>query len=76
MQRARSTPKEHPEYLTMQQVADRLQVSKQTLSYWRSKNTGPLSMQVGRGVRYPVPEFEAWLAKQAQRTARGEKATA
>lgn len=64
------------EYLTMQQVADRLQVSKQTLSYWRSKDIGPLSMQVGRGVRYPAEQFEAWVAKQAKDTARGEQVSA
>lgn len=68
----------HPatEYLTMQQVSDRLQVSKQTLSYWRSKDIGPLSMQVGRSVRYPAAQFEAWLAKQRRDTARGEQVTA
>lgn len=63
------------EYLTPGQVSATLQVSRQTLSYWRSKNTGPLSIQVGSSIRYPKREFEAWLARQAELTARGERAS-
>ncbi|SKO40229.1 helix-turn-helix transcriptional regulator [Mycobacteroides abscessus] len=64
------------EYLTPVQVAGQLQVSRQTLSYWRSRNTGPLSIQVGSSVRYPKGEFEAWLAMRTEQSARGERVSA
>lgn len=64
------------EFLTPAQVAGRLQVSRQTLSYWRSRNTGPLSIQVGSSVRYPKDEFEAWLAMRTEQSARGERVSA
>lgn len=64
------------EFLVPAQVSATLQVSRQTLSYWRARNTGPLSIQVGSGVRYPRREFEAWLARQTELTARGERVSA
>ncbi|BBZ83103.1 hypothetical protein MABM_30190 [Mycobacteroides abscessus] len=64
------------EFLVPAQVSAMLQVSRQTLSYWRSKNTGPMSIQVGSSVRYPRHEFESWLARQTELTARGERASA
>ncbi|MBN7524302.1 helix-turn-helix domain-containing protein [Mycobacteroides abscessus subsp. massiliense] len=64
------------EFLVPAQVSSKLQVSRQTLSYWRSRNTGPLSIQIGSSVRYPKREFEAWLAKQTEATARGERLSA
>lgn len=65
-----------PEYLTSTQVRERLGVSAQTLSYWRSKNVGPVSIKVGSSLRYPTAEFEAWLTEQTKKTARGEKVSA
>ncbi|MCV7250310.1 helix-turn-helix domain-containing protein [Mycobacterium koreense] len=60
------------EYLTPTQVTQRLNVSPQTLSYWRSRNTGPLSIKIGNGVRYPREQFEEWLAEQVSTSARGD----
>ncbi|CPW83181.1 helix-turn-helix transcriptional regulator [Mycobacteroides abscessus] len=76
MARSKAVAAVEDDFLTPAQVAGRLQVSRQTLSYWRSKNTGPLSIQVGSSVRYPRHEFEAWLARQTALTARGERASA
>lgn len=64
------------DYLTAAQVRERIGVSTQTLSYWRSRNEGPLSIKLGGSVRYPVAEFEAWLKKNTEETARGEKVSA
>lgn len=64
------------EFLTPAQVAGQLQVSRQTLSYWRSRNTGPLSIQVGASIRYPKGQFEAWLAMCTEQSARGERVSA
>lgn len=63
------------EFLVPAQVSATLQVSRQTLSYWRSKNTGPMSIQVGSSIRYPKREFESWLERQTALTARGERAS-
>lgn len=60
------------DYLTPVQVSETLQVSRQTLSYWRSRNRGPLSVQVGQAVRYPRAAFESWLAETTRDTARGD----
>lgn len=64
------------DYLTPVQVSERLQVSRQTLSYWRSRNRGPISVQIGNSVRYPRTELEAWLTRQTAETARGERVSA
>lgn len=78
MARRKTAPPQsaQPEYLTAAQVRERIGVSTQTLSYWRSRNEGPLSIKLGGSVRYPVVEFEAWLAEQHDKTARGEKVSA
>jgi len=55
------------EYLTTNQLADRLQVSPATLRYWRHKRTGPPGVKFGKVVRYSLAEVEAWLAEQARR---------
>ncbi|BBY99627.1 helix-turn-helix transcriptional regulator [Mycolicibacterium fallax] len=59
------------EFLTPVQVSQRLKVSRQTLSYWRSRNTGPLSFALGHTVRYPAAELEQWISDQMRETARG-----
>lgn len=82
MARQQKTPPVHTadaavtDYLTPTEVADRIQVSRPTLSYWRARNRGPLSIQIGQSVRYPRAEFEAWLAQQTAATARGEAVSA
>lgn len=62
---------EVPEFLTAAQVADILKVSKQTLSYWRARDNGPMSERIGGSVRYPRIEFEAWLAAERAADRRG-----
>ena len=59
------------DFLTPAEVAARLQVSKQALSYWRSKGEGPLSIKVLGSVRYPRRDFESWVTAQMQATSRG-----
>lgn len=59
------------DYLTPAEVASRLSVSKQSLSYWRSKNEGPLSIKILGSVRYPRVEFEKWMTAQRETSARG-----
>jgi len=47
--------------LTIEQLADVLQIPKQTLYRWRSEGSGPRGMRVGRHVRYRRTDVEAWL---------------
>lgn len=59
-------------YLTSAEVGKVLAVCPQTLSYWRARNTGPVSIKVGGSVRYPAVKFREWLERQTAETARGE----
>ena len=47
-------------YLTPEQVAERYQVSPDTLKEWRSKGTGPEYKRFGKHVRYPLSGLEAF----------------
>ena len=51
--------------MTLEQVADYLQIPRGTLYQWRHRGTGPLGIRVGRFVRYRVADVEAWLEQQA-----------
>lgn len=77
MARIKAAPAgDEDEFLVPAQVSARLRVSRQTLSYWRARNTGPMSIQIGSSVRYPKGEFEAWLAMRTEQSARGERVSA
>ncbi|WP_157897334.1 helix-turn-helix transcriptional regulator [Mycobacteroides franklinii] len=64
------------DYYTAKEVAHRLGVSVQALSYWRAKNIGPKSVKLVGTLRYPVAAFEAWKAAQDELTARGDEVAA
>ncbi|WP_366247012.1 helix-turn-helix domain-containing protein [Microbacterium sp. 13-71-7] len=51
-----------PTFLTPKQISDSLQISIRTLEDWRTRGYGPPFLTVGRHVRYPLNEFEAWVA--------------
>ena len=51
--------------LTTQEVADRIRVHPVTLARWRAAGTGPAFVRVGRSIRYPAAELDAWLARRA-----------
>lgn len=55
-----------PQYLTLQQVSDRFQVSVRTLRYWRTKGVGPKAILLEGSLRYPVNELDCWLRKQQE----------
>lgn len=64
------------DYYTAQEVAEKLGVSRQALSYWRSRNVGPRSVKLVGTLRYPVGAFEAWKRAQDEMTARGDEVAA
>jgi excisionase family DNA binding protein len=49
------------ELLTVDELAEKLKVPKQTLYAWRSKGVGPPGFLVGRHVRYRLVDVEEWL---------------
>jgi excisionase family DNA binding protein len=52
-----------PEYLTTEEVADRLRVPAATLRFWRMKGIGPRSVKIGpKHVRYAAADVDAYLA--------------
>jgi predicted DNA-binding transcriptional regulator AlpA len=54
-------------YLTMDQVASMLQISKGTLQNWSYRNFGPPRAHIGGQVRYPADELYAWIEGQTKR---------
>lgn len=57
---------ESDQLLTLKQVADLLQVPRQTLYGWRTRNEGPPGLKVGRHVRYRLRDVEKWLDTRGQ----------
>ena len=47
--------------LTIEEVADYLNITVRTLARWREANTGPAYHRLGRQVRYRQSELESYL---------------
>lgn len=62
--------------LSTVQVSDEIGVPVTTLRYWRSRNEGPRSFKVGRGVRYREGDVDEWLNEQMEVTGRGDVVSA
>lgn len=52
--------------LTIEQVAELLQVPVDTLYYWRSTKYGPQAMKVGKYLRWRQDAINAWLESLEQ----------
>jgi excisionase family DNA binding protein len=59
--------------MTVEQVADYLNVPAKTLYRWRTRHKGPPGARVGRYVRYRKADVEAWVNRQASRQAEKEQ---
>lgn len=57
------------EYLTTQELAQKLRTSAETCRYWRHIGKGPKSFRVGRKVLYARSDVDAFIAE-----ARGDAA--
>ena len=53
--------------LTREEAADRLGLRPQTLAAWATRDQGPPYIKLGRSVRYPDTELDAWLASRLVR---------
>ena len=49
------------EFLTENQVAQRLNVSIATVRRWRMRNLGPPFKKIGASVRYATDELKSWV---------------
>ena len=52
-----------PELITECQVADRFNLSVNTLRYWRAVDEGPPFVKIGRLVRYDVAALERYVQR-------------
>lgn len=50
--------------LTVEEVAERLKLPKQTIYYWRTQGIGPRGKVVGRHVRFREDDLALWLDQQ------------
>ena len=51
------------EYLTTEEVAEKLRTSPETVRFWRFSSKGPRSFKVGRRVLYAADDVEAFIEK-------------
>jgi excisionase family DNA binding protein len=54
------------QWMTPEEVAERLRVPRATLYAWRYKNIGPAAVRLGRHLRYRLKAVEQWEAEQEQ----------
>lgn len=57
--------------LSVQDLADRWGVPTRTIVHWQQQGTGPCFIQIGRLVRYPVAEVEAFERQLRNEPRRG-----
>lgn len=50
--------------MTVDEVAEYLQIPVQTLYQWRHQGKGPRAAKIGRYLRYRRAEVEAWVNAQ------------
>lgn len=52
------------EIVTEKKLAEMLDVSETTLTYWRSRQEGPPFIKMGKFIRYDMQDVRAWLREQ------------
>ena len=71
-----SVPSTHPparfieslgDYLTVDELAEYLQLSKETIYHWRLEGIGPKATKLGKHLRYSRANVEAWLKSRTDR---------
>ena len=55
------------DYLTVDELAEYLQLSKETIYHWRLEGTGPKATKLGKQLRYSRANVEAWLNSRTDR---------
>jgi excisionase family DNA binding protein len=62
-----------PRLITVQELAELLQVPPKTLYSWRYRGEGPRGIMVGRHLRYRPQEVAAWLEMQMEPLRHGNR---
>ncbi len=57
--------------LLMDEVAERIRVSRDTLRYWRLNGEGPHSFRLGRRVVYSETDLNTWIAEARNKAEHG-----
>jgi excisionase family DNA binding protein len=52
--------------LSIEALAEYLEVPVTTIRHWRTDGTGPCAIKVGGRVRFAVSDVLAWLARQRE----------
>jgi DNA-binding transcriptional MerR regulator len=60
-------------YVTPQQLAKQLRITRRTLSRWEVQRLGPPRVVVGRQIFYRTSSVLAWLESHEQRRSRTRK---
>lgn len=55
---------EVPKYLSIDDLAARWDMNRNSLANWRTQGKGPRFIKIGKSVLYPLQEVEAYEAKQ------------
>jgi excisionase family DNA binding protein len=55
------------DYLTVDELAEYLQLSRETIYHWRLEGTGPKATKLGKHLRYSRANVEAWLKSRTDR---------
>jgi excisionase family DNA binding protein len=59
--RSKTQPVELRQLLSVEQLADLLQVPVSTIYHWRLRGEGPRPMRVGRYLRYEAADVARWI---------------
>ncbi|WP_308490954.1 helix-turn-helix domain-containing protein [Microbacterium terrisoli] len=51
-----------PDFLTIDELADYMQVSKNTVYFWRREGLAPDAVMLGKHLRFPKQSLAGWLA--------------
>jgi excisionase family DNA binding protein len=69
-------PEAPPDYLTAEEVAERVQVSAPTVYRWSLDDPSMPTLRIGRTVRFPAERLEKWLRSREQGPGRARAAAA
>jgi excisionase family DNA binding protein len=63
------------DYLTVDELAEYLQLSKETIYHWRLEGTSPKATTLGKHLRYSRGNVDAWLSRSRRRAELGVAAS-